>query len=127
MGSGKSIKFQREEMELIRLFDTITGAATLDCVILPDGEENERVIFVVNRQDLRKAVGIKGDTELGGTGRLTGRHGKGGAGAPAAPRARSPPNPGGKTPGSRPASPSAWPARNTCRSRQTRSAEGTRP
>ena len=60
MGSGKSIKFQREEMELIRLFDTITGAATLDCVILPDGEDNERVIFMVNRQDLRRAVGKNG-------------------------------------------------------------------
>jgi N utilization substance protein A len=60
MGSKKSIKFQREEMELIRLFDTVTGTATLDCVILPDGEEDERVIFMVNRQDLRKAVGKNG-------------------------------------------------------------------
>ncbi|MBN2156306.1 MAG: NusA-like transcription termination signal-binding factor [Candidatus Lokiarchaeota archaeon] len=60
MGSGKSIKFQREEMELIRLFDTITGAVTLDCVILPDGEDSERVIFMVNRQDLRRAVGKNG-------------------------------------------------------------------
>ena len=60
MGSGKSIKFHREEMELIRLFDTITGAATLDCITLPDGEDNERVIFVVNRQDLRRAVGKNG-------------------------------------------------------------------
>lgn len=60
MGSGKSIKFQREEMELIRLFDAITGAATLDCVILPDGEDNERVIFMVKRQDLHRAVGKNG-------------------------------------------------------------------
>ncbi len=60
MGSKKSIKFQREEMELIRLFDTVTGTVTLDCVILPDGEEDERVIFMVNRQDLRRAVGKNG-------------------------------------------------------------------
>jgi len=60
MGTGKSIKFQREEMELIRLFDSITGAVTLDCVILPDGEDTERVIFMVNRQDLGKAVGKNG-------------------------------------------------------------------
>lgn len=60
MKIGKSIKFQREEMELIRFFDTITGATTLDCVILPDGEDNDRVIFMVNREELRKAVGKNG-------------------------------------------------------------------
>ncbi len=60
MGTGKTIKFQREEMELIKLFDTTTGAAPLDCVLLPDGDDNERVIFMVNRQDLRKAVGKNG-------------------------------------------------------------------
>lgn len=56
---AKSIKFSREEMDLIKLFDAITGAATLDCVIIPDGE-NERIVFMVNRVDLSKAVGKNG-------------------------------------------------------------------
>ena len=46
-------------MELIKLFDAITGTNTLDCVIIPDGDA-DRIIFMVNRAELSKAVGKNG-------------------------------------------------------------------
>jgi N utilization substance protein A len=60
MKSGKSIKLQREEMELITFFNTVTGVTTLDCIILPDGEDTQRIIFLVKRPDLHRAVGKNG-------------------------------------------------------------------
>ncbi|MCP4760370.1 MAG: NusA-like transcription termination signal-binding factor [archaeon] len=63
------IKFNRDLMDLIRLFDSTTGASTLDCVVIPDlgleredipEEEKKRIIFMVGRQDLSKAIGKNG-------------------------------------------------------------------
>ena len=64
MANGKErIRFTRQEISLINLFDSITGASTVDCAILPDkgtNGETERIIFMVHKRDLTKALGKNG-------------------------------------------------------------------
>lgn len=57
---SKGIKFDKDAMDLIKLFDAITGANTLDCVILPDGDGTDRIYFLVDRVNISKAVGKNG-------------------------------------------------------------------
>jgi N utilization substance protein A len=69
----KNVKFGKDEMDLIKMFDAVTGAGTLDCVIMsdkPEGEENpapgsdrigsERIVFMVKYTDLAQAIGKAG-------------------------------------------------------------------
>ncbi|MBD3352150.1 MAG: NusA-like transcription termination signal-binding factor [Candidatus Lokiarchaeota archaeon] len=56
----RGIKFDKRTMELIQLFDTITGATTLDCVVFEEDDGSERICYMVNRKDLGKAIGKNG-------------------------------------------------------------------
>ncbi|MHA1340985.1 MAG: NusA-like transcription termination signal-binding factor [Promethearchaeota archaeon] len=56
----KGIKFDKETMELIRIFTTTTGAETLDCVILPEPDGSEKIVFMVSRDNIKKALGKNG-------------------------------------------------------------------
>jgi N utilization substance protein A len=55
----QKIKLTAEELGLISLFQTITGATARDCVI--DNKMN-RVIFVVNKGEMGLAIGKNGVT-----------------------------------------------------------------
>lgn len=55
MTSG--IKFKKEEMRHIALFESVTGAIVKDCII---DKENNRVIFVVKKGDIGIAIGRRG-------------------------------------------------------------------
>lgn len=56
----KGIKFDNETMGLIQLFDAITGANTLDCVVMEEPDGSERIIYMVERSNLGKAIGKDG-------------------------------------------------------------------
>jgi len=56
----KGIKFDNETMELIRIFNSTTGVETLDCVILSEPDGSERIIYMISRQDIQKALGKNG-------------------------------------------------------------------
>lgn len=53
------IKLTSEELGLISLFQSISGAMARDCII---DEKVNRVIFVVNRGEMGLAIGEKGST-----------------------------------------------------------------
>ncbi|MFX1497246.1 MAG: NusA-like transcription termination signal-binding factor [Promethearchaeota archaeon] len=58
----KNIKFDRQSMELISLFNSITGAIIKDCLIFQSPEnDNEIVIFLVKKEDVGKAIGKAGE------------------------------------------------------------------
>lgn len=57
---GKGIIFDNETMGLIQLFDAITGANTLDCVVMDEPDGSERIIYMVDRANLGKAIGKDG-------------------------------------------------------------------
>ena len=50
----KNIKLDRASMELISLFNSISGAIIKDCVV-----EDDRIIFVVEKGNMGVAIGIK--------------------------------------------------------------------
>ncbi|MFQ5969103.1 MAG: NusA-like transcription termination signal-binding factor [Nitrososphaerales archaeon] len=53
------IKLTSEELQLISLFQSVTGATARDCII---DEKMDRVIFVVNKGDMGLAIGKNGAT-----------------------------------------------------------------
>ncbi len=55
MSSG--IRFTSREMRYIALFESITGAIVKDCII---DDELERIIFVVKKGEVGKAIGKRG-------------------------------------------------------------------
>ncbi|MFW9945606.1 MAG: NusA-like transcription termination signal-binding factor [Candidatus Odinarchaeota archaeon] len=58
----KNIKIDRKAMELISLFNNITGAIIKDCLLFQSPENNaEIVIFLVKKEDVGKAIGKAGE------------------------------------------------------------------
>ncbi|MGQ4872515.1 MAG: NusA-like transcription termination signal-binding factor [Promethearchaeota archaeon] len=58
----KKVKLDRESMELMSLFNSITEAIVKDCVIFKLPENNtEVIIFLVKKQDVGKAIGKAGE------------------------------------------------------------------
>lgn len=58
----KHIKIDRDTMELISLFNNISGAIIKDCMIFKSPENaSEIIIFLVKKQDVGKAIGKAGE------------------------------------------------------------------
>lgn len=58
----KNIKLDRSSMELISLFNNISGAIIKDCIIFKSPENyGEIIIFLVKKQDVGKAIGKNGE------------------------------------------------------------------
>ena len=57
----KNIKIDRESMELISLFNNISGAIIKDCLVFKSPENSEIIIFLVKKQDVGKAIGKAGE------------------------------------------------------------------
>jgi len=58
----KNIKIDREAMELISLFNNISGAIIKDCLVFRNLEINsEVIIFLVKEEDVGKAIGKAGE------------------------------------------------------------------
>ncbi len=58
----KHIKIDRDSMELISLFNNISGAIIKDCLIFKNQEYNtEVIIFLVKEEDVGKAIGKAGE------------------------------------------------------------------
>ena len=58
----KHIKLDRKTMELISLFNNISGAIIKDCIIFESPENNsEIIIFLVKKEDVGKAIGKAGE------------------------------------------------------------------
>jgi len=58
----RNIKLDRKSMELISLFNNISGAIIKDCFIFESPENNsEIIIFLVKKEDIGKAIGKAGE------------------------------------------------------------------
>jgi N utilization substance protein A len=58
----KNIKIDRGSMELISLFNNISGAIIKDCMIFESPENHsEIIIFLVKKEDVGKAIGKAGE------------------------------------------------------------------
>lgn len=58
----KNIRIDQKSMELISLFNNISGAIIKDCLIFRSPENNsEVVIFLVKKEDVGKAIGKAGE------------------------------------------------------------------
>jgi N utilization substance protein A len=58
----KNIKIDRQSMELISLFNNISGAIIKDCIVFESPENHsEIVIFLVKKEDVGKAIGKAGE------------------------------------------------------------------
>ena len=58
----RNIKLDRKSMELISLFNNISGAIIKDCFIFQSPENNsEIIIFLVKKEDVGKAIGKAGE------------------------------------------------------------------
>jgi transcription termination/antitermination protein NusA len=58
----KDFKLDRESMELISLFNNISGAIIKDCLIYESPEDSsEIIIFLVKKEDVGKAIGRSGE------------------------------------------------------------------
>ncbi|MHA1461364.1 MAG: NusA-like transcription termination signal-binding factor [Promethearchaeota archaeon] len=58
----KRIKLDRQSMELISLFNNISGAIIKDCFIFQSPENNsEIIVFLVKKEDVGKAIGKAGE------------------------------------------------------------------
>lgn len=58
----KNIKIDRQSMELISLFNNISGAIIKDCFIFQSPEnDSEIIIFLVKKEDVGKAIGKAGE------------------------------------------------------------------
>lgn len=58
----KTVKLDRESMELISLFNNITDAIIKDCIIFPSPEsDTDIIIFLVKKEDVGKAIGKAGE------------------------------------------------------------------
>ena len=59
---NKNIKIDRGSMELISLFNNISGAIIKDCIIFKSPENHsEIIIFLVKKEDVGKAIGKAGE------------------------------------------------------------------
>ena len=58
----KNIKLDRQSMELISLFNNISGAIIKDCFIFQSPEnDSDIIIFLVKKEDVGKAIGKAGE------------------------------------------------------------------
>ncbi|MBY9017529.1 MAG: NusA-like transcription termination signal-binding factor [Candidatus Lokiarchaeota archaeon] len=58
----KKIKFDRKSMELISLFNNLSGAIIKDCLTFESPENySEIIIFLVKKEDVGKAIGKAGE------------------------------------------------------------------
>jgi len=58
----KNIRIDRNSMELISLFNNISGAIIKDCLIFESPEnDSEIIIFLVKKEDVGKAIGKAGE------------------------------------------------------------------
>jgi len=58
----RRIKLDRQSMELISLFNSISGAIIKDCFIFQSPENNsEIIVFLVKKEDVGKAIGKAGE------------------------------------------------------------------
>ena len=58
----KNIRLDRQSMELISLFNNISGAIIKDCLIFQSPEnDSEIIIFLVKKEDVGKAIGKAGE------------------------------------------------------------------
>ncbi|MHA1670335.1 MAG: NusA-like transcription termination signal-binding factor [Promethearchaeota archaeon] len=58
----KNIKFDRKSMELISLFNNLSGAIIKDCLTFESPENySEIIIFLVKKEDVGKAIGKAGE------------------------------------------------------------------
>ena len=58
----RHIKLDRQSMELISLFNNISGAIIKDCFIFQSPENNsEIIVFLVKKEDVGKAIGKAGE------------------------------------------------------------------
>ncbi len=58
----RHIKLDRQSMELISLFNSISGAIIKDCFIFQSPENNsEIIVFLVKKEDVGKAIGKAGE------------------------------------------------------------------
>ena len=58
----RNIKIDRQSMELISLFNNISGAIIKDCMMFKNQEYNsEVIIFLVKEEDVGKAIGKAGE------------------------------------------------------------------
>jgi N utilization substance protein A len=58
----KNIKLDRESMELISLFNNISGAIIKDCMTFTSPENNsDIIIFLVKKEDVGRAIGKSGE------------------------------------------------------------------
>jgi len=58
----RTIKLDRKSMELISLFNNISGAIIKDCFIFESPENHsDIIIFLVKREDVGKAIGKAGE------------------------------------------------------------------
>jgi len=58
----KNIRIDRKSMELISLFNNISGAIIKDCSVFESPENNsEIIIFLVKKEDVGKAIGKAGE------------------------------------------------------------------
>jgi N utilization substance protein A len=58
----KNIKINREAMELISLFNNISGAIIKDCMVFKNPDNtSDVIIFLVKEQDVGKAIGKAGE------------------------------------------------------------------
>ena len=58
----RNIKIDRESMELMSLFNNISGAIIKDCLVLSmPGSDSEVIIFLVKKEDVGKAIGKAGE------------------------------------------------------------------
>jgi N utilization substance protein A len=59
---SKNIKLDREAMELMSLFNNISGAIIKDCLMFKSPENStDIIIFLVKKQDVGKAIGKSGE------------------------------------------------------------------
>ncbi len=58
----KTIRLDRQSMELMSLFNNISGAIIKDCFIFQSPENNsEIIVFLVKKEDVGKAIGKAGE------------------------------------------------------------------
>lgn len=58
----KNIKIDRNSMELISLFNNISGAIIKDCLVFDSPElDTDIIIFLVKKEDVGKAIGKAGE------------------------------------------------------------------
>ncbi|TFF94368.1 MAG: NusA-like transcription termination signal-binding factor [Promethearchaeota archaeon] len=58
----KNIKLDRESLELISLFNNISGAIIKDCIVYDTPQNSDEVIiFLVKKDDVGKAIGKNGE------------------------------------------------------------------